>query len=71
LIIASTPAFNEERPMGGVVVRAMKYVDKTFRCCGDKRMCRLYWRRTASERINSRARALKTIQTHFNKATSP
>lgn len=34
------------------------YVDKTFRCRGDARMCRLYGRRTASERMNSRAERL-------------
>ncbi len=34
------------------------YVDKTFRCRGNARMCRLYRRRTASERMNSRAERL-------------
>ena len=34
------------------------YVDKTFRCRGDARMCGLYRRRTASERMNSRAERL-------------
>ena len=34
------------------------YVDKTFRCRGDTRMCGLYGRRTASERMNSRAERL-------------
>ena len=34
------------------------YVDKTFRCRGDRRMCGLYRRRTASERMNSRAERL-------------
>jgi hypothetical protein len=34
------------------------YVDKTFRCRGDRRMCGLYGRRTASERMNSRAERL-------------
>jgi len=34
------------------------YVDKTFRCRGDARMCRLYGMRTASERMNSRAERL-------------
>ena len=34
------------------------YVDKTFRCRGDARMCGLYGRRTASERMNSRAERL-------------
>ena len=34
------------------------YVDKAFRCHGDARMCRLYGRRTASERMNSRAERL-------------
>jgi len=34
------------------------YVDKTFRCRGDARMCRLYRRRTVSERMNSRAERL-------------
>lgn len=34
------------------------YVDKTFRCRGDAMMCRLYRRRTASERMNSRAERL-------------
>ncbi len=34
------------------------YVDRTFRCRGDARMCRLYGRRTASERMNSRAERL-------------
>jgi len=28
------------------------YVDKTFRCRGDRGMCGLYGRRTASERMN-------------------
>ena len=34
------------------------FVDKTFRCRGDEGMCRLYRRRTASERMNSRAERL-------------
>ena len=34
------------------------YVDKAFRCHGDARMCGLYGRRTASERMNSRAERL-------------
>lgn len=34
------------------------YVDKAFRCRGDAGMCRLYGRRTASERMNSRAERL-------------
>ena len=34
------------------------YVDKAFRCRGDARMCGLYGRRTASERMNSRAERL-------------
>ena len=32
MIIACIPAFNEERTIGGVVVRAMKYVDKVVVC---------------------------------------
>ncbi len=43
---------NEKRGAGDF------YVDKTFRCRGDARMCRLYRRRTASERMNSRAERL-------------
>jgi hypothetical protein len=34
------------------------YVDRRFRCHGDARMCGLYGRRTASERMNSRAERL-------------
>ena len=34
------------------------YVDRSFRCRGDARMCWLYGRRTASERMNSRAERL-------------
>ena len=34
------------------------YVDKTFRCHGDAEMCRLYRRRSACERMNSRAERL-------------
>lgn len=43
---------NEKRGSGDF------YVDKTFRCRGDRRMCGLYGRRTASERMNSRAERL-------------
>ena len=34
------------------------YVDRSFRCRGNRRMCGLYGRRTASERMNSRAERL-------------
>jgi len=34
------------------------YVDRSFRCRGNRRMCGLYGRRTASERVNSRAERL-------------
>ena len=34
------------------------YTDKAFRCHGDQEMCRLYRRRTACERMNSRAERL-------------
>ena len=34
------------------------YVDKCFRSHGDPEMCRLYRRRSASERMNSRAERL-------------
>ena len=34
------------------------YVDKAFRCHGNPEMCRLYRRRTACERMNSRAERL-------------
>ena len=34
------------------------YVDKAFRCHGNQEMCRLYRRRTACERMNSRAERL-------------
>jgi len=32
LIIACIPAFNEERTIGGVVVRTMRYVDRVVVC---------------------------------------
>ena len=32
LVVACIPTFNEERSIGGVVVRAMKYVDKVVVC---------------------------------------
>ena len=34
------------------------YVDKAFRCHGNQEMCKLYKRRTAYERMNSRAERL-------------
>jgi len=43
---------DEKRVAGGF------YVDKTFRCRGDAGMCGLCGRRTASERMNSRAERL-------------
>jgi len=32
LVVACIPAFNEERTIGGVVVRALKYVDRVVVC---------------------------------------
>ena len=32
VIVACIPAYNEERAIGGVVVRAMKYVDRVVIC---------------------------------------
>ena len=32
VIVACIPAFNEERTIGGVVVRAMRYVDRVVIC---------------------------------------
>ena len=32
MIIACIPAFNEERTIGGVVVRTMRYVDRVVVC---------------------------------------
>ena len=43
-------------------------MDKTFRCRGDTRMCGLYGRRTASERMNSRAERLVGRNTLMNLA---
>lgn len=34
------------------------YIDKLFRCHGNPKMCKLYKRRTACERMNSRAERL-------------
>ena len=34
------------------------YLDKAFRCHGNPEMCKLYKRRTACERLNSRAERL-------------
>jgi hypothetical protein len=31
-VVACIPAYNEERTIGGVVVRAMKYVDQIVAC---------------------------------------
>jgi len=31
-VVACIPAFNEERAIGGVVVRAMRYVDRVVVC---------------------------------------
>jgi len=43
---------------GAARTRGDFYVDKTSRCRGNRRMCGLYGRRTASERMNSRAERL-------------
>jgi hypothetical protein len=43
---------NEKRGLGDF------YVDKAFRCRGDAGLCRLYRRRSACERMNSRAERL-------------
>ena len=33
-VVACIPAYNEEKTIGGVVVRAMKYVDRVVVCDG-------------------------------------
>ena len=33
-VVACIPAFNEERNIGGVVIRAMKHADKVVVCVG-------------------------------------